>query len=216
MDNFFSSWSGGKDSAIAFNEAIKKGLSPKFMLTMMNDEGDYSRSHSIPAKVLEKQAELTNVKLLSSKSTWKEYEKNFLDLASPHLEGISHAVFGDIDIEDHKKWEEKICSKLGVEPFLPLFGLSRENVLNIYLNEGFEAYIVTVNRDFLDRSFLGKKLDRDLISEIVKNGADGCGENGEYHTLVTNTPFFSKKLEVEFGKVVDIKNYSFIEIKLKD
>jgi uncharacterized protein (TIGR00290 family) len=214
MKSFFSSWSGGKDSAIAFNEALKLGYTPKFILTMMNEEGEHSRSHSIPVEILKKHAELSGVDLYAGRSSWKSYESNYLDLATPHLNCVTHAVFGDIDIEDHKKWEEMICEKMGVEPLLPIFGKSREDVLDIYLNENYKAYIVTVDRKRLDRSFLGRELNRETIADIVKMGADSCGEFGEYHTIVTDAPFFSSTLDIKFGDIVDIGDYSYIEMGL--
>ncbi|MBN1968500.1 MAG: diphthine--ammonia ligase [Candidatus Delongbacteria bacterium] len=216
MKKIFCSWSGGKDSAMALGRAINLGMKPEFLLTMMSEDSSHTRSHHIPIDVLKKQAELASIKLVYSESKWETYEEKFLHLLKENKvdEGIL-GVFGDIDLIEHKEWEDMICGKAGTSAVLPLFNETRETLTKEFVNEKYEAVIIALDRRKLPEDFLGKKLSAEVFKELKKAGSDECGEFGEYHTIVTNTPYFSKPLDLEFGEILRNGDYSFLEIKLK-
>ncbi len=108
--------------------------------------------------------------------------------------GIRAGIFGDIDIEDHRKWEERVCGAAGLSASLPLWQADRAGLLDEFISAGFRAMIVTVEKKRMDESRLGHTLDADAFKELQKAGVDASGENGEYHTFVFDGPIFSRQV----------------------
>lgn len=213
MLNILSSWSGGKDSCYALMQTISSGHSIKTLLNMMNENGKISRSHAIPLAVLQKQAAALNIPIHTVASTWADYEINFITALQELKKkyNLDAAVFGDIDLQPHRDWEEKICAATGIKALLPLWQQCRKPLVMEMIAGSIGATIVSCNTK-MGTEFLGKKIDRVLIKTLEKMGIDACGENGEYHTLVTNCPIFKKPVSVTFGNKTQYNNYCFIEI----
>ena len=130
------------------------------------------------------------------------YESNFIAaLREMKGQGVKASVFGDIDIDDHRRWEENVCEAVGIDAYLPLWQGERTELLEEFLSLGFEAMIVTVKADKLGKEFLGRTIDAELADEFEKIGVDECGENGEYHSIVTRGPLFATPLLLERGAV---------------
>lgn len=198
--NFFCSWSGGKDSCLALHRAVKQGGVPRFLLTTMHESCALSRGHGIPLGVIEAQADSLGVPLFIRSTSWEDYEENFSsELLVIKEKGVTAGVFGDIDLEEHREWVERVCAAQGMEAFLPLWGGDRNSLLNEFLSAGFSAVIVAVREGLLGREYLGRVLDADLVSELEGEGVDVSGENGEYHTFVTNGPLFSRPIVLQPG-----------------
>lgn len=197
---FFCSWSGGKDSCLALYRACRAGATPRRLLTMVAEDGLRSRSHGLAREVLEAQAARLGIPLLARPAAWSEYEPVFLRaLQDLKREGIQAGVFGDIDFVPHLEWDTRICAAAGLRLCLPLWQCARLELLDQFLAAGFKAVIVAVKEDKLGRDFLGRTLDRLMISEFERRGIDPCGENGEYHTVVVDGPLFSAPLPLETG-----------------
>ena len=99
---FVASWSGGKDSAMAYYRAIQSGMTPKRLLTMFQEDEEVSKSHALPLKVVQAQAARLDVPLMIRGAGWDDYEAKFIDAMDECREGgITHGVFGDIDLEGH-------------------------------------------------------------------------------------------------------------------
>jgi diphthine-ammonia ligase len=215
MSQFVTSWSGGKDSCFAMMQAIEEGHAPVVLLNMMNENNMISRSHAIPKAILEKQASMLNLPMVTKPASWESYENIFIEtlgeLKSKYK--IDAGVFGDIDLQAHRDWEEKVCDAVGIEAILPLWKQHRKALVFQMLDRGIETYIVSCNEAMGER-FLGRKIDEDLVDELEGIGIDACGENGEYHTLVVNTPLFKSRIDVNFGSTSHIGNYWFIEMTL--
>ncbi|MDR2796344.1 MAG: hypothetical protein LBB47_06520 [Spirochaetaceae bacterium] len=92
-------------------------------------------------------------------------------------------------------------------------GIDRENAISEELNVGFTTVIKCVEKKFLNTDFLGKTLNQNILDKIRAAGADVCGENGEYHTLVIGGPIYKSSIEIELGDIVDLGNYAVIDIK---
>ncbi|MFH1969076.1 MAG: diphthine--ammonia ligase [Verrucomicrobiota bacterium] len=215
---FFSSWSGGKDSCLALHRACLAGAKPAFLLTMISEDGIRSRSHGLRKDVIEAQAAVLGIPLLTRCATWAEYEAAFIEaLHEIHKKGITSGVFGDIDFPPHLEWEEKVCAKADIVPCLPLWGGARLALLHEFITLGYKALIVQVNENKLNRKFLGRIIDRDVIGEFQKTGIDPCGENGEYHTVVIDGPIFSRPLSVEAGSRLDTEcsGYCTLDIHVR-
>ncbi|MFO7815206.1 MAG: diphthine--ammonia ligase [Halanaerobiales bacterium] len=213
--NFFCSWSGGKDSALALFKAIQADYIPKKLLNILNEKGEKSRSHNLSLSVLEAQAGSLNISLETRRASWEDYEDIFIDaLKEFNEEGIKTGVFGDIDLEGHREWEEKVCNEAGLEAYLPLWQKKREVLLNEFIEEGFKSMIIVVNEEYLDKKYLGKIIDKKLINEFNEIGIDPSGENGEYHTVVLDGPLFSKMLKVNKQGHLYNDGYWFQEFEL--
>ncbi|WP_242205127.1 Dph6-related ATP pyrophosphatase [Aestuariivivens insulae] len=213
--NFLCSWSGGKDSCYAFYKAVALGYKPTLLLNVMNETGERSRSHGISKEILQAQASALGVPIHFFNSTWEAYETNYIKNLKLLTEtySLSHAVFGDIDIEAHKQWEEKVSGAANLKAVLPLWQGNRRQLVLDMITAGIEAIIVSCNQD-LGEAFLGKTIDIALVETLEAMGIDACGENGEFHTLVVNAPFFKNRIDVQVQKKESHKDYYFANLRL--
>ncbi len=215
--HFFSSWSGGKDSCLALYRAVRQGGRPRRLLTMLEETGERSRSHGLPTTILRAQAASLGIPLETRPTTWDDYEENFLDVIGGLTEqGVQAGVFGDIDLEAHREWTERVCSSAGLRAFSPLWKMARRDVLNELIDAGFRAMIVSLKENALDVSFLGRYLDSETIRDLEESGVDACGEEGEYHTVVLDGPLFSRPVDVVRGGGSSHSGYAFLELTLGD
>ncbi len=209
----FSSWSGGKECALATYKAISQGQEVLYLLNFISEDGERSRSHGTKASVLALQAQAIGIPLIQVKTSWENYEDNFKKAVKGLQDkGIEGGVFGDMDLEEHREWAERVCSEVGIKAFLPLWGMKAEELIEEFLKLKFKAIVVATR---LDEDFLGKVLDKALVRQISKLGSHPCGENGEYHTFVTEGPIFRKALKVTKGESKKIDNVWFWEISTK-
>lgn len=180
----------------------------------MNEFGDKSRSHGIPREVLLAQAECVGLPIAFIESTWQDYEANYIknlkQLKSRYR--FDHAVFGDIDIQSHRDWEEKVSVAAGVKALLPLWQEDREALVFEMIEQGIKALIVSCKNEFAPY-ILGKVIDEKLVQVFRDLDIDICGENGEYHTLVIDGPAHKKPLSISIGETYGPDHYSFLEIK---
>lgn len=212
--NCLSSWSGGKDSAFALYLAISDGYSPKALLNMMNENGHVSRSHGLPLSILKQQADALFLPLHAIPSSWNEYEANFIKslqyLKSEYA--LSHVIFGDIDLDPHREWEETVCQQAGLQAQLPLWQRNRKELVLEMLAAGFETMIVSCQSS-MGPDWLGRILNSDLVEELESMGIDACGENGEFHTLVTFCPLFKNRIHPRISGKISHQDYCFLEFK---
>lgn len=196
--NYCCSWSGGKDSCLALHRMLGGGGHLACLVTMFTEDGQRSRSHGLPREVLEAQASAIGVPFLAASATWDHYEVAFIELLSQAKSfGADTAVFGDIDIPRHREWEENVCRTAGLGAALPLWQQDRLSLLDDFWAAGFEARIVVAREGLVDRRFLGRILDRPTAEELAAIGVDPCGENGEFHTVVTGGPLFRNPIALE-------------------
>lgn len=201
VKNFVTSWSGGKDSCLALDRAKRAGLEPAGLFTMFTEGGERSRSHGLTHAVLRAQAEALGLRLFTNNASWDDYESVFVDAWREfRLRGIASGVFGDIDIDDHRAWVQRVCDAADMRALHPLWKVPRRELLDEFLERGYRATVIAVREGVLDRSFLGRSLDQELIREFERLGIDACGENGEYHTVVTDGPLFQKALHLAQGE----------------
>ena len=211
--NCLCSWSGGKDSCFALMHAMQMGYIPKVLLNVLNEEGKISRSHGIPSGILQAQAAVAGLPIHLISSSWSEYEMHFTNALKELKEKyqLTHAVFGDIDLQPHRDWEEKVCANAGLTAILPLWKQDRRQLINQMLESGIETMIVSCN-EIMGKQFAGKIITPELIDELESLGIDACGENGEFHTLVLDCPLFDERLNVSIEDVLHHGNYWFAEL----
>jgi uncharacterized protein (TIGR00290 family) len=207
-----TSWSGGKDSCYAMLLAMREGHQPLALLNVMNELGQISRSHGLPLALLQQQAQRLNLPLVTVASSWQDYEPNFVNLLKDTKEKyqIEGMVFGDIDLQAHRDWEEKVCEQAGLAALLPLWKNERTSLVHEMLRQDFACLIVSCEGRMGER-FLGRTLTAELVRELETMGIDPCGENGEFHTLVVNCPLFTKPLELPGYQTANHEGYWFVQ-----
>jgi uncharacterized protein (TIGR00290 family) len=185
------SWSGGKDSCLALWRARQSGMTIRRLITAMDEAGASSRSHGVPPELIQAQADALGVELCFYLTSWKNYEEKFIaTLRAAHADGITDAVFGDIDLVPHREWEEQVCAQTAIAPCLPLWGEPRRQLVDELLALGFKAVVVCVNAKYLGEEFCGREFDAAFLADLPA-GVDACGENGEFHTFVYDGPAFA-------------------------
>ncbi len=210
------SWSGGKDSCFAAMQALAQGYEPVVLLNVLNEEGKISRSHGIPDVILKAQAQAAGWPVHLIAASWQTYEAHFTE-ALKHLKnlyGVTHAIFGDIDLVAHREWEEKVCSQTGLQAVLPLWKQDRKTLVMQMLDANIETLIVSCN-DTMGSRYLGRRLTPELVEELEELGMDPCGENGEFHTLVTYCPLFQKPIPVTLTQTLRHNDYWFSQLALQ-
>lgn len=212
---FICSWSGGKDSCYATMQAIKHGYQPKVLLNMLNENGKVSRSHGLPLKILTQQATQMNLPLVTIPTSWNDYERNFVEILGTLKNSykLNYAVFGDIDLQPHRDWEEKVCEVADIKAILPLWKRNRKELVQEMLDCDIECIIVSCNTT-MGEKYLGKTLTKKLIDELELTGIDPCGENGEFHTLVVNCPLFNRRISLPANEFITYNDYCFINWKI--
>ena len=157
---------------------------------MFEESGERSRSHAIPLPLIERQARSLGLDLVIRHASWQSYEEQFV-AALRELNATGHrvAVFGDIDLQAHRDWEEKVCAAASIQPILPLWHEDRRALAREVLDRGFRAVVVCVDSCYLTDDYCGREYDQAFIDSLPTN-VDACGENGEFHTFVFDGPNF--------------------------
>ncbi len=211
----FVSWSGGKDTSLACYRAKNiDDFEVKYLLNMVSEDGKHSRSHGVSSKLLKLQAEAIGIPIVQRKTTWKTYEEEFKRAVSDlEKDGIEAGVFGDIDLQGHRDWVERVCKEIGIRPILPLWKEEREKLLEEFIQAGFKAIVVATNADFLGEEWLGREINGKFIEGLKAIGdVDLCGERGEYHTFVYDGPIFKNVIEFTVGEKVLKDKHWFLEL----
>jgi uncharacterized protein (TIGR00290 family) len=200
-------WSGGKDSSLCLYKAIQeKKYNIEYLLTSVNKTHKRISMHGVRQELLYKQAEAIGIPLklveLSEKPEMGEYEtemeKKVLEIKN---EGIHNTLFGDIFLEDLRKYREEKLSQLGITAHFPLWNIPSLVLMEEFISLGFKAIIVCINEKFLDKSFCGRIIDENFVKDLPKD-VDICGENGEYHSFVFDGPIFTRPVEFKKGEIV--------------
>ena len=149
---------------------------------------------------------------MQKETTGYNYEQKFKETVSTLIpEGVKGMVFGDIYLQEHKDWVEKVCSELGIKAVEPLWGKDPEKVLVEFIDAGFEAIVVSATSDLFDERWIGRKVDRGFLRYLKDSNIDVCGENGEYHTFVTDGPLFNRKVRIAKSKSIKRESRLFLD-----
>jgi uncharacterized protein (TIGR00290 family) len=200
-------WSGGKDCAMALHELESvHGHEIVALLTTLTEDYDRVSMHGVRRVLVEKQAECLHLPLeqvrISKDASNEEYEARMKDrLLLYQGMGVSSVVFGDIFIEDVRRYREQNLARIGMKAVFPLWKRSTTEVARAFVGLGFKAVITCVDTSALDGSFAGRVFDERLLSGLPAD-IDPCGENGEFHTFVFDGPIFRRRIPYRRGKVV--------------
>jgi uncharacterized protein (TIGR00290 family) len=210
------SWSGGKDSCAAL-QRVQAQFDVVSMVTMFDEEATRSRSHGLRPAVIAAHAERLGLTQVVGRCTWDTYS----DVFSRALEkiaagGVTHVVFGDIMFDEHRRWAERMCAGSGLTAVEPLWGESTDALFDEWIASGAEALIVTARAEFLDDTWLGRTLSADMAADFIRLGVDKCGERGEYHTVVTRSPLFSRALTLRRSGAVQRSGCWALDFEIAD
>ncbi len=213
LEKAFCSWSGGKDSCLAFDAALRNGYDVSVLLNMLSEDGDHSRSHGLHRSMLTAQAHAMGLEICFGRASWSDYERVFVDrLSLLKSRGFTTGIFGDIDLMAHREWVERVCGSVGLKAVLPLWNRDREDLLGDFFSLGYGAAIVSVREDALGREWLGRTLDPVAVEGFRDAGIDLCGEEGEYHTFVFDGPVFNTPVRFSIDAIHAIEGYAFAEL----
>jgi uncharacterized protein (TIGR00290 family) len=188
-------WRG--DSALSIYEILRKRCFEIAALLATITE-DYGRvtMHGVRENLVEKQAEALGLKLekifIPKNCSNEEYEARMTSILIKYLEDeVFSVVFGDIFLEDVRKYREENLSKMGMKGIFPLWGENTFRLAEKFIDLGFKAIVACVDSRVLNKSFVGRIFDRKFLMEIPEK-IDPCGENGEFHSFVFEGPIFQK------------------------
>ncbi len=199
-------WSGGKDSALALYEVLKSGMEVLELLTTVTQDYDRISIHGVRRVLLEQQAEalglLLEKMLIPKGASDFEYEKELLTLLRSHRnKGVISMVFGDIFLEDVKRYRDEMLAKIGMHGIYPLWKRDTQELARAFIDFGFKAVITVVDPNVLGKEFAGREFDRQFLADLPAS-VDPCGENGEFHSFVYDGPIFSKAVPFTKGEGV--------------
>jgi uncharacterized protein (TIGR00290 family) len=203
-------WSSGKDSAFALYKILQNDeFEISTLLTSVNSAFQRVSMHGIRVELLQKQAENLNLPLhiveFSESPTMEEYEATMQkSLEKLRANGDTISIFGDIFLEDLRKYREEKLKTMQFEGVFPLWKIPTDVLISDFLALGFKTIVVCVNEKYLDKSFVGRIIDEDFIKDLPEN-VDVCGENGEFHTFCFDGPIFKNPVEFEIGEIVHKK-----------
>lgn len=212
---YLSSWSGGKDSCFACYNAIKQGYNISHLVNFISDDYKRVRFHGIEARLIKLQAELAGIQLHQQETSADNYEEKFKGAVRSLMpNGVKGMVFGDLYLDEHKEWVEKVCRELGIEAIEPLWKKGTEKIINDFIDTGFKAVVIGAQTEFIDKEWIGKTVDKEFITYLKsKPEVDVCGENGEYHTFVVSGPMFKGTIDITESEVIERSGYWFLDIK---
>jgi diphthine-ammonia ligase len=205
-----SSWSGGKDSCLACYKAIKSGSRVGYLLNLISNQYKRCCFHGIEANLLNLQAESVGIPLIQKEVSpdMEKYEEEFKAAVSEiKAKGAHGMVFGDVYLEEHKNWVERVCKDLEILPIEPLWNHSPLKVVEEFIDLGFKAIVVSCKADLFGKNFIGRHLDKDLLQELKERNICPCGENGEFHTFVIDGPIFKRGIEILESEPVLIEGF---------
>ncbi len=211
------SWSSGKDSAWALHIMRQRGdFEIAALLTTVNQKYQRVAMHAVRESVLELQAVAAGVPLVKipipSPCPNAIYERAMADaMARARSEGITHVVFGDLFLEDIRKYREENLAKCGMTPAFPLWLKNTRELANEMIASGLRAYLTCVDPKKLDCSFAGRSFDKQLLADLPAH-VDPCGENGEFHTYVVAGPMFASPIDVSVGEIVERDGFVFADV----
>ena len=214
------SWSSGKDSAWSLHLLQRN---PEYevagLLTTLNSAFDRVAMHSTRREILEAQAAAAGLPLHIVPLPWpcsnEHYEEAMRNACdSAVASGIRAIAFGDLYLEDVRRYREDHLRNTSLTPVFPVWGRDTRDLLHEMIAAGVKTRIVCIDPKKLPREFAGRDLDDDLLRELPPN-IDPCGENGEFHTCVYDGPMFRYPIPIESGEVVERDGFVFADVRLK-
>jgi uncharacterized protein (TIGR00290 family) len=211
------SWSSGKDSAWALhllNRQYPGAVAA--LLTTVNAEMDRVAMHGVRRSVLEAQARAAGLPLhvvhIPHPCPNDVYEAQMRTaIADAKANGFTHAAFGDLFLEDIRRYREERLAGTGMEPLFPVWDIPTRQLAEQMIDGGLRARLACVDTRRIDRAFSGREFDRALLADLPAS-VDPCGENGEFHTCVYAGPMFTMPLTLDAGAIHEVAPYVWTDL----
>ena len=216
-EKIFLSWSGGKDSSLAYYYIYEaRAYEIAGLLTTVTEGYNRVSMHGVRRTLLERQAESLGVPLralhIPKDCSDKEYDKRMKEVLSGYQkENINCAGFGDISLEDVRKYREERLARIGMRAIFPLWKRDPTELMRDFIDLGFKAIVTCVDSRVLDSSFAGELINDDFISRLPSH-VDPNGENGEFHSFVFDGPIFKQRIEVSTGGRIMRDGFYFCDL----
>ncbi|HEX9621230.1 MAG TPA: hypothetical protein VF989_13895 [Polyangiaceae bacterium] len=213
------SWSSGKDSAWALHVLRRTpGIDVVGLLTTVNESANRVAMHAVRAEVLNAQARAAGLPLwragIPERCSNEEYERVMRGVVERAKgDGITAMAFGDLFLEDVRRYREEHLRGTGIEPLFPLWGEPTGELARAMLDAGVGAFVTAVDPKQIDPSFVGRAWDPSFLAELPR-GADPCGENGEFHSFVWRGPMLKAPVPVRVGETVARGGFVFADLVL--
>lgn len=198
------SFSGGKDSCLALYYLLRENFEVVSLFTTVWKDNQKTVAHEEELSRLQVQAKQLGIPITFIETDFESYGKDFIKTLKELKETkeINMVAFGDIYIEGHREWGERMAEEAGLKPYYPLW-TSRDQaaaMLKDLVNAGFQAEVIKIDNEKLPANWLGRLLDDSFIKDILQY-EEICpmGESGEYHTYVYDGPIFNKRVNESFG-----------------
>lgn len=214
------SWSTGKDSAWMLHQVNQQypGAAAG-LLTTTNQTFDRVAMHAVRRELLEAQAKATGLPLHVVPLPWPCSNEQYESIMRTAIEGFvaagfTHAAFGDLFLEDVRKYREDRLAGSGLEPLFPIWKTKpTRDLAHDMIDAGLEARLTCIDPRQLDRSFAGRSFDATLLGDLPST-CDPCGENGEFHSFAFAGPMFTEEIPFNVGEVVDRDGFVFVDLEL--
>jgi uncharacterized protein (TIGR00290 family) len=213
------SWSSGKDSAWALHLLNQQHPGAvRALLTTTNEKYDRVAMHGVRRELLEMQARAAGLPLwqvpLPDQCANEVYEARMRDACARAVaEGFTHVAFGDLFLEDIRRYRVERLDGTGLTPLFPVWQIPTRQLAEDMIASGLRARLSVVDTRVLDASFAGRNFDASLLADLPPS-VDPCGENGEFHSCVYAGPMFATPIEITPGERVDRPPFAFVDLKI--
>ena len=217
MKRILLSWSSGKDSAWSLHVLRQHGeYEVVGLLTTFNEEAGRVAMHAVRRELVERQAAATGLPLWQVPLPWpcsnQQYESLMAQVCAKAVaEGLHGVAFGDLFLEDVRAYRERQLKDTGLTPIFPVWGLPTQTLAREMIASGVRAKLTCVDTAKLDRSFAGREFDMALLSNLP-DGADPCGERGEFHSFVYAGPMLNAAIPVSVGETIARDGFIFADL----
>jgi uncharacterized protein (TIGR00290 family) len=213
----FLSWSSGKDAAFALHEVRRLGLADVVgVLTAIDETADRVQMHGVRHALLDRQIDalgLPAIKVMLPNACPNDiYEERMAEaFGGLRAEGVRHIVYGDLFLEDIRAYRLKQMEAAGMQAIFPLWGRGTGELAKAMIASGLKARVACLDTRRLGRSFAGRRFGEAFLRDLPA-GIDPCGENGEFHTVVTAGPIFAAPIATSVGEIVERDGFAFADV----
>ncbi|MFL6554990.1 MAG: diphthine--ammonia ligase [Bacillus sp. (in: firmicutes)] len=211
------SWSGGKDCCMALDTLHSQGYEVVCLVTTVPKELGRTFGHGERTEMIKLQGEALNLPVHFIECTYENYTDQFVNAVQTlkNLYKVTGIAYGDLYLDEHREWGEKVANAAGVKAMYPLW-MNKEDALQSldrFVQSGYEAIVIRVREDLLEDTWLGRIIDESFLQDVQRTTICPMGESGEYHTFVYDGPLFSKRIELDNGELIQLETTKKLEFK---